>query len=281
MQFNRRYFLGSLPLLASTAVVPNAQSRFFDFVLVHGTWHGGWVWRSVAEKLQKLGHRVWTPTCTGCGERIHLTGPQVGLDTHIEDISNVIKFEDLSEIILVGHSFAGVTITGVADQLGERVKRIVFFDAIVPRPGRLAGVPKDPFSGRFPNWWYERSKKFVEGYQMVMWDDYPIEMLVPPDETSAVAMLRNRITTHPAKQWTDELELKNGGWDGVSPVFIHCVGQNYRRTSEEMIGPARTGRQWQFIEADCPRDGMLTHPDLIASLFDDLAKNQRAIEKNV
>jgi pimeloyl-ACP methyl ester carboxylesterase len=84
------------------------------------------------------------PPAPGCGERLHLTGPEVGLETHISDIVNVIEYEELSNVILVGHSFSGITITGVADRLRERIERIVFFDALVPRPGRMSGVTKGP-----------------------------------------------------------------------------------------------------------------------------------------
>ena len=91
----------------------SAATETATFVLVHGTWHGGWVWQDVANSLRAVGHRVYTPTCTGCGERLHLTGPDVGLDTHITDIAQVLEFEDLDNVTLVGHSFSGITITGV------------------------------------------------------------------------------------------------------------------------------------------------------------------------
>lgn len=240
------------------------------FVLVHGTWHGGWAWQGVAQILRGQGHRVYTPTCTGCGERVHLTHPEVGLDTHIEDVANLVRFEELEDVILVGHSFAGLTITGVADRLRERIHRIVFLDALVPRPGRMSGVPRDANSGDFPDWWLKRQEKFIDGFQMDMWDEYPVDMLVPPDNAPLVAKLKRLITTHPARQWTDELVLERGGWEGLHPVYIHCVGQKYRMSSEQMIGPAR-GPGWQFIELDTPRDAMLTHPDMVARTLDSLA----------
>ena len=234
------------------------------FVLVHGTWHGGWVWQDVANKLRAMGHRVYTPTCTGCGERLHLTGPDVGLDTHITDIAQVLEFEDLHDVILVGHSFSGITITGVADRCRERIERIVFFDALVPREGRMSGVPRDADTGDFPDWWKAREAHFIDGYQMDLWQDYPMEMLVPDTYPEVAAKLKRLITPHPAKQWTDELVLEHGGWEGLNPAYIHCVGQTYRQSSDLMVGPAR-GPDWTFIELDIPRDGMLTHPDLVAN----------------
>ena len=97
-----------------------------------------------------MGHRAYTPTCTCCGERLDLSGPAVGLDTHITDIAQVLEFEDLNNVILVGHSFSGITITGVADRCRERIDRIVFFDALVPREVRMSGVARDAGTGDFP-----------------------------------------------------------------------------------------------------------------------------------
>ena len=241
-----------------------AANQTATFVLVHGTWHGGWVWQDVANRLRTIGPRVYTPTCTGCGERLHLTGPDVGLDTHITDIAQVLEFENLNHVILVGHSFSGITITGVADRCRDRIDRIVFLDALVPREGRMSGVPLDPDTGDFPDWWKAREEHFIDGYQMDLWQDYPIEMLVPDTYPEVAAKLKRLITPHPAKQWTDELVLEHGGWEGLNPTYIHCVGQTYRQSSDLMIGPAR-GPDWAFIELDIPRGGMLTHPDLVSN----------------
>lgn len=189
--------------LAQNATAQNecasAATEPSTFVLVHGTWHGGWVWQDVANKLRAISHRVYTPTCTGCGERLHLTGPDVGLDTHITDIAQVLEFEDLNRVVVVGHSFSGITITGVAVRCRERIDRIVFFDALVPREGRMSGVPRDPKTGDFPDWWKAREAHFIDGYQMDLWQDYPMEMLVPDAYPEVAAKLRRLITPHPAK----------------------------------------------------------------------------------
>jgi len=264
--------LAALGLARKTTAQNDCASptdRNATFVLVHGTWHGGWVWQDVANRLRAMGHRVYTPTCTGCGERLHLTSPQVGLETHITDIARVLEFEDLKNVILVGHSFSGITITGVADRCREHINRIVFFDALVPREGRMSGVPKDPKTGEFPDWWKAREKHFLDGYQMDLWQDYPMEMLVPDTYPEVAAKLKRLITPHPAKQWTDELTLEHGGWEGLKPTYIHCVGQTYRQSSDLMVGPAR-GPDWTFIELNIPRDGMLTHPELVSNTLSGL-----------
>lgn len=240
------------------------------FVLVPGTWHGGWVWRDVRNILRARGHRVFTPTCTGCGERVHLSSPDVGLDTHITDVANVIEWEELDDVVLVGHSFSGITITGVCDQMPDRIKQVVFFDALVPREGRMAGVTRDPATNEYPDWWKARQKKFIDGYRMDLWAEYPMEMLVPAEYTEQAVRLKRLITTHPAKQWTDELELHNNGWEGIKRAYVHCIGQKYKMTSDLMVGPARDPG-WDFIELDIPRDGMMTHPQLVADTFESLA----------
>lgn len=102
------------------------------FVFVHGAWDGGYVWKEVATCLRKEGHEVYTPTLTGLGERTHLAQPSVGLKTYIQDIANVIQYEQLHDVILVGHSYSGMVITGVAEVIPESIKNLVYIDAMLP-----------------------------------------------------------------------------------------------------------------------------------------------------
>ena len=106
------------------------------YVLVHGVWGGGWTWTAVAERLRSQGHRVFTPTQTGLGERKHLLSRDTTLDTFVEDVANVLDVEDLRDVILVGHSFGGVPITGVADRMPERVRHLVYLDAVILQDGQ-------------------------------------------------------------------------------------------------------------------------------------------------
>jgi pimeloyl-ACP methyl ester carboxylesterase len=123
----------------------HAQTAASTFVLVHGAWHGGWCWRRVSDLLEKKGHKVFTPTMTGLGERSHLVNANVNLATHITDIVNVIKWEGLSNIVLVGHSYGGVIVSGVAEQVQPAIASIVFLDAFVPDDGaRLADSSSQP-----------------------------------------------------------------------------------------------------------------------------------------
>src|SRR6202044_2874776 len=108
------------------------------FVLVHGAWHGGWCWQRVAERLNRDGHRVFTPTLTGLGERSHLLRTGINLQTHIADVVNLMKWEGLTDVVLCGHSYGGFVVSGLAEQMASALGSIVFLDAFVPRDGEAA-----------------------------------------------------------------------------------------------------------------------------------------------
>ena len=106
-----------------------------NIVLVHGAWHGGWCYRHTAAALRKMGHEVFTPTHTGAGERAHMADESITLETHIRDVAGCIEAEEISDIILVGHSYGGMVITGLADRMADRIKALVYLDAFVPGDG--------------------------------------------------------------------------------------------------------------------------------------------------
>src|SRR3954447_11262141 len=105
-------------------------------VVAHGAWSAGWAWKKMRPLLRASGHELFTPTYTGLGERSHLATPDVGLSTHIQDIVNVIEFEDVRDVVLCGHSYGGMVATGVADRLSERIAQVIYLDAFVPRDGQ-------------------------------------------------------------------------------------------------------------------------------------------------
>jgi pimeloyl-ACP methyl ester carboxylesterase len=136
-------------------------SRLSTFVLVHGSWHGGWCWKKLMPKLDEQGHVCVAPTLSGMGERFHTASQSMGLSVHIQDIINLLEFEDLNDVILVGHSYSGMVITGVAER-SSRVNKLVYFDAIVPEHGQsmfslMSGL-EDQFNrsvdarGMVPSW---------------------------------------------------------------------------------------------------------------------------------
>jgi pimeloyl-ACP methyl ester carboxylesterase len=126
---------------AGGAIAPaQAQGATKTFVLVHGAWHGAWCWRRVSDLLEKKGHKVFVPTMAGLGACSHLLNKDVNLTTHVTDIVNLIKWEDISDIVLVGHSYGGYIVSGVSEQVGGKIGSIVFLDAFVPESGDSLAV---------------------------------------------------------------------------------------------------------------------------------------------
>ena len=140
LETTRRAALGVMAAFSAVAAsgapqTAQAQTAQKTFVLVHGTWHGGWCWRRVADALERKGHKVYAESLTGVGDRSHLLTRDVNLTTHVNDVVNLVKWEDLKDIVLVGHSSAGFVITQAAEQIGASVASIVYLDAFVPQPG--------------------------------------------------------------------------------------------------------------------------------------------------
>ena len=130
------------------------------FLLVHGAWHGGWCWAELEKQLHSLGHQTHAPTLTGPGERSHLAHPDINADSHVTDVVNTIKWRELHDVILVGHSYGGMVITGVAEQIPQKIRSLVYLDAVVPEqsgislfakanPDRVAGFEKQLEHGGF------------------------------------------------------------------------------------------------------------------------------------
>ena len=140
------------------------------FLLVHGAWHGGWCWKRVTPLLRAAGHEVFTPTLTGLGERKHLMSPDIGLDTHVQDVVGVLEYEDLRDVILVGHSYAGMVITGVAGRTPERIAHLVYLDAFVPEDGKSLMDYQPP----------EMAELFHEGTR-TEGEGYKLPAVIPPE----------------------------------------------------------------------------------------------------
>ncbi len=135
------FLTGLLGALSSSHGAPptsTASSRTYTFVIVHGAWAGGWEHKKLAERLQADGNIVYRATLTGQGERSHLASPNVDLSLHIQDVVNLIEWEDLHDVVLVGHSYGGMVITGVVDRIPERIKHVIYVDAFLPENGESA-----------------------------------------------------------------------------------------------------------------------------------------------
>ncbi len=183
-----------------TAVSPGSATA--DFVLVHGGGHGGWCWQRVAEPLRAMGHRVYTPTLTGLGERVHLLTPDTDLTTHITDVVNVLKWEDLDDVILVGHSYGGMVITGVADRALDRIAQLVYLDAAHPKNGQsLADINLAAL---------RPTVRTVNGVALGIFPDEalikgPLGVTDPED----VAWLIQKLNPHPWRSFEERLVLQN------------------------------------------------------------------------
>lgn len=168
------------------------ENGMATFVLVHGTTAGGWVWKGITPHLEAAGHVVYRPTLTGLGERVHLLTREVGLSTHITDIVNVLEFEDLTDVVLVGHSYGGMVITGVADAVPKRIRELVYLDAAVPRDGEsLLDLMGD--AARIHN------QATVESQG----DGWLIPVQRGPNDVGT------KNTPHPWKSWAEPIRLSN------------------------------------------------------------------------
>ena len=159
---------------------------------MHGGGHGGWCYQRVARILRSAGHDVYTPTLTGLGERSHLMRPGIDLDTHILDIVNVLHYEDLRDVILVGHSYGGMVITGAADRASDRVGRLVYLDAANPKNGEsLVDV-----AGKI----ILATREFgqtVDGVELVLFPDPEILKLFGVTDPDDLDWMTERLTPHP------------------------------------------------------------------------------------
>ena len=173
------------------------------FVLVHGATAGGWYMQKVARLLQAAGHTVFTPTLTGLGERVHLATPDIDLNTHILDIVNVLKYEDLHDVILVGKSYSGMVITGVAERVPERIRHLVYLDAVVPQDGQsLADLYDQETVTRVK----EAVRLYGDGWRF-------------PGDSSIDA----RVTDHPFETFLQPVEVKNPAAAAIPRTFIYCT----------------------------------------------------------
>jgi pimeloyl-ACP methyl ester carboxylesterase len=237
-----------------------AQASGKTFVLVHGAWHGGWCWRRVSDLLQKQGHKVFTPTMTGLGERSHLIDAKVNLATHIADIVNVIKWEGLRDIVLVGHSYGGCIISGVAEQMGDAIGSIVFLDAFVPENGdTLATKASQPVR--------EAIAGLVEKGETAM---KPVSAAVfrvnEKDRTWVDAMC----TPHPVATLTDKITI-TGARDRIAKKsYIRAKGYP-SAPFDGFHERLKTDATWRVYELPCGHDVMVDMPDRLSEILVEVA----------
>ncbi len=227
------------------------------YVLVHGGGHGGWCYQRVARLLRAAGHEVHTPTLTGLGERSHLLGPHVDLALHLQDIAAVLEYEDLSDVILVGHSYGGMVITGAADLAAERVGRLVFLDAATPVNGQSLRDVAGPI--------IEAVRPFgatVDGLELVLLPAPDAGLLYGVTDPDDLVWMADRLTPHPWQCFEQPLDLTDEDALWAIPQFhIVCTSTLATRDPEMMDRARREGRLWDI---DTGHDLMITEPEATA-----------------
>jgi len=185
-----------------------------NFLLVHGAWHGGWCWRRVTRILRAAGHEVFSPTLTGLGEREHLMSPDVGLDTHISDVLGVLEYEDLRDVVLVGHSYGGMVIAGATEKAAERIAHLVYLDAFVPEDGKSLCDYQPP---EILKMFHETAQAEGEGYKL---PSFPAEAFGVTSEED-LNWVRPRLNPHPLKTKLDAVQMKNPQAAEIPRTFIY------------------------------------------------------------
>jgi pimeloyl-ACP methyl ester carboxylesterase len=226
------------------------SSNAATFVLVHGSWHGGWCWQKVAPFLRASGARVYAPTLTGLGERRHLATPETGLSQHIEDVVNVLEFEDLRDVILVGHSYAGLVITGVAEHT-DRVGKLVYLDAIVPEHGESMFSIIPSIEPDF------RATADSEGF-VPSWPAENFGVTDPED----LRWITPRLTPLPMLTHAERLDAPRMKAKQLPRSFIHCAQFGLGGFGEKIR--AEGGKVYTL---NCGHDAMVIQPAELADIL--------------
>ena len=240
------------------------------YVLVGGTWLGGWCWQEVARRLRDNGHDAYPLTLTGLGERVHLASPEVDLETHITDVVNVVEFEDLHDIVLLGHSYGGLVVTGAADKIPERISRLAYLDT-APLPDGDSLIEKFPPELRRRT--EEQVQELGEGWK------FPVP---PPDELANMAslegvdedhlrLLYSRASPQPFGTYTQPLRLENPAREELPKLAILCSFSLDQ--VQEMIAidnpmfRGLAGPEWWFVELPTGHWPMFSRPEDLAELL--------------
>jgi pimeloyl-ACP methyl ester carboxylesterase len=217
-------------------------------VLVHGAWHGGWCWQGVANPLRAAGHDVLTPTLTGLAERAHLFRPDIGLRTHVDDVVELLRHEDLRDVVLVGHSYAGLVVREAVDREPDRVARITLVDAWVGHDGQSMDS-----LALFRNWIVSAT---TDGGIAV-----PPASAVGVTEPDDVAWVESRLTPQPRRTFSEPTNL-TGAVDAIPSRAVLCTPP----------GPIPFGAWaaefgWKTAELESGHDAMITAPAALAGLL--------------
>jgi pimeloyl-ACP methyl ester carboxylesterase len=235
------------------------MSQSQTFVLVHGAWHGGWCWRRVADILRSAGHAVFTPTMTGFGERAHLLRPDLTIEHCAVDLIKVIEVEELTEVILVGHSFGGNPISVVADRIPEALKHLVYVDSIILENGESAFSKLDPE---------------IVAQRMKLAQETSGGLTMPPPPPAAFGVtephdaewLIRRLTPHPVNSYQVPIRLNHSLGNGIRKTYIACTNPAYEPAAKTQEWVRRQS-DWQYLEFASGHDAMVISPQAFAELL--------------
>lgn len=228
-----------------------------QFVLVPGAWLGGWCWKYLTPLLLQEGHEVCTPTLTGLGERKHLSHCEIGIETHIMDIVNTLEYNDFTDVVLLGHSYAGLVVTGVAERVPERLSHVVYLDALVP-------LNDDPVSASdfYPTdeWetMEEAAKDHAGGWPLP--DDPPGWVGISDEDTK---WMREKAVPHPLHTFRQQLNVGNPEVS-LPTSYILCTQNGMDDATLEMIRELCEHREWQLRELDTGHWPMVSTPRKLA-----------------
>ena len=223
------------------------------FVLVHGAWHGSWCWKRVRRELQRRGHEVFTPTLTGLADRSHLLAPEVTLETHILDVANLIEWEELDEVVLCGHSYAGAVIAGVADRLPQRIRSLVYLDAFIPENGQ--GLSKG-----FP------AERMQDGWKVL-----PIAARTFGVNENDQAWVDRQCTPQSIEWWLQPSRLDGNHLEIPTILYVLATGWGGTDAPFRPHYSKAVEQGWKTIEMGCGHDVMLDEPIRLAEILVDAA----------
>jgi pimeloyl-ACP methyl ester carboxylesterase len=232
-----------------------AQAARKTFVLVHGTFVGGWYWRRVADLLEQKGHKVFSPTLTGLGERSHLLSKEINLDTHVTDIVNVIKWEDLRDICLVVHSYGGWVGSGVLEVIGDRVSSIVWLDAYKPENGQK---PIDLTSEAF--------RKLVLASAEKGEPAFPPPLKLPPIFVNEKDRdyVDSKLTAHPIGTYLQPIKLSGAREKVAKKTYIRAL-KFPNPAFGNALADCKADKSWSTFETDSFHIVMLDEPEWLAT----------------
>ncbi|MDP9794939.1 pimeloyl-ACP methyl ester carboxylesterase [Catenuloplanes nepalensis] len=232
------------------------------YLLVHGAWHSGEAWDRVVPLLTTAGHRVLAPSLTGHGDTAHLLTPEVGLETYVDDVAGLIEAEDLTDVILVGHSFAGLVVSSVANRLPDRIGHLVYLDAMVPADGETA-VDVMPITATLIEAAAASGTPWRVPPMPELPDPHGLFGITDPDDK---AWVRGMLCDEPVLAYRQPVRLDHPAVAAIPRTHIHCVGQEIDGITRRPV-PATA----QVFELRSGHDCMVIVPDELAALLLKLA----------